>query len=74
MFKVYWTDTNSQPQSEDFVIMTEALSLAESLRRKGYKFVTMASENPDSIGRAGVDEIRNGVLPDGNTYEWRKRR
>ena len=74
MFKVYWTDTDNQPRSEDFVIMTEALSLAESLRRKDYKFVTMASENPDSIGRAGVDEIRNGVLPDGNTYEWRKRR
>lgn len=74
MFKVYWTNADNQPCSDDFVIMTEALSLAESLRSKGYRFVTMASENPDSIGRSGVDSIVDGRLPGGEEYTWRKRR
>lgn len=74
MYKVYWTNQSNEPCSDDFIIMTEALSLVESLRIKGYRFVTMVSENPNSVGRPGVDEIVNGVLPDGNAYEWKKRR
>lgn len=74
MYKVYWTDEHNKPCCDEFIIMTEALSLVESLRTKGYRFVTMVSENSNLIGRPGVDEIINGKLPDGNIYEWKKRR
>jgi hypothetical protein len=35
-------------------------------------FVTMVSENPDSVGKSGVDEIKNGLCPDGVPYDWNK--
>ena len=35
-------------------------------------FVTMVSENPDSVGKSGVDSIKNGVCPDGVLYDWNK--
>jgi hypothetical protein len=34
----------------------------------------MVSEDPNSVGKPGVDEIVNGKLPDGTNYEWKKRR
>jgi len=32
----------------------------------------MVSENPNSVGKAGVDEIKDGVCPDGVAYDWNK--
>ena len=37
-------------------------------------FVTMVSEDPNSVGKPGVDSVIDGVLPDGNIYEWKMRR
>ena len=67
MFKVYWTE-DGRPQSQDFASneMTQSLQFMEALRtqrRNGIRnlsFITMVSENPDSVGQAGVDETGPG--------------
>jgi hypothetical protein len=74
MFKVYWTesrdDNNDYPCSEGFFDdqLSEALKFMEGLRATpNVGFVVMASENPNSVGKAGVA----GAGPD---YNWEKRR
>lgn len=52
--------------------LTTALSTAEALRRRGFMFVTMVSENPNSVGKSGVDTVAGGKLPDGGAYDWNK--
>jgi hypothetical protein len=50
------------------------LRIAKEKRRAGFSFVSLTSENPDSVGQPGVDSIKDGVLPDGENYTWMKRR
>ncbi len=52
--------------------MSKALQFAEALRmqqRQGnaLSHITLSSENPDSVGHAGVADVMPG-------YNWRKRR
>jgi len=54
--------------------LNKALKMTEELRREGNTFVTMVSEDPNCVGKPGVDEITEGILPDGTDYTWRKRR
>jgi len=73
MFRVYYTDPLSgQAHGHDLELLTEALRYTEGFRKLGMSFVTMVSENPDSVGKAGVDSIVNGVCPDGVAYDWNK--
>lgn len=75
MYKVYWTNQSvNEPCASDFGNLSEALNWCQELRTAGETFVTMVSENPDSIGRPGVDAVVDGKLPDGSDYTWRKRR
>ena len=76
MFKVYYTDSNNVAHSLDFSNdhMKEALVATQDLRDRNFSFVTMVSENPNVVGKAGVDAVINGKLPDGSTYDWKKRR
>lgn len=75
MFMVYWTDANAGvPHSQSFAAtdMLAAMALMEQLRTRqrageGLRFITMASENPDSVGHPGVDVVGPG-------YKWTKRR
>lgn len=77
MFMVYWTVTDAganTPHGQSFLDadMVGALALMEALRvrqRAGesIRFVTMASENPDSVGNPGVEAAGPG-------YKWTKRR
>lgn len=74
MFMVYWTvdDAISHAQSFAATDMLAAMALMEQLRtrqRAGehVRFITMASENPDSVGHPGVDVVGPG-------YKWTKRR
>ncbi len=77
MFMVYWSimegdaaKAHSQPfEATD---MLAAMALMEQLRTRqrageAIRFVTMASENPDSVGHPGVDVVGPG-------YKWTKRR
>lgn len=73
MFKVYWTE-DSLARSSQFIDMNEALKCVKVCRDNGYTFVTMVSENPNCVGKPGVDSVVDGKLPDGSNYEWKKRR
>lgn len=74
MFKVYYTDSNNVANSLDFsdTDMKEALVAMQDLRTQNFSFVTMVSENPNSIGKPGVDSVKNGLTPDGIPYTWNK--
>ncbi|WP_410799641.1 hypothetical protein [Paraburkholderia sp. SIMBA_053] len=77
MYMVYWSEAIDDaivPRAASFAAgaMAEALSLAETLRRRQscgepVCFVTLCSENPNSVGRPGVAD------PPAD-YAWKKRR
>lgn len=68
MYMVFWFD-GEKPQSQPFP--SDALSLAvtacEEKRRAGHRFVTMAVEDHNHVGKMGVAET-------GPDYDWKKRR
>lgn len=73
MFKVYWSDLQDKAMGKSFEDMTEALNFMQELRTVyDRKFVTMASENPNQVGKMGVDSVEEGLLPDGSKYTWNK--
>ena len=77
MYMVYWTevgDGTAEPKSRDFASteMSEAMQFMEGLRKRQREgddvcFITMCSENPNSVGHPGVAD------PDPD-YNWKKRR
>jgi hypothetical protein len=77
---VFWLDRNLDPRFEYFSSafdkdpMRFALNCMENLRRSGEQFVCMSAQNSDSVGEVGVDSIINGKTPDGQDYDWKKRR
>jgi hypothetical protein len=75
MYKVYYTDPHTdQAYSWSTTSLTDALSLTKKFRDAGMTFVTMVSEDPNSVGKPGVDSIKDGLCPDGVAYTWTKRR
>jgi hypothetical protein len=74
MYKVYWTAADGSARSEDYVEMVAALTEANRLRNEGRAYVVMASENPNQVGRMGVDSVEDGHLPSGEAYTWKMRR
>jgi hypothetical protein len=79
-FMVYWVDTEldqsmaalfSKDNSES--PMGDALSHMKNLRKiSTNQFVTMVSQNANSVGKPGVDSVENGKLPNGEEYSWSK--
>jgi hypothetical protein len=77
MFMVYWTEVTGETMTahaRPFAAseMVEAMGWMEGLRTRqrageGVRFVTMSSENPDSVGHPGV-------APPDPGYSWTKRR
>jgi hypothetical protein len=77
MYMVYWTVVDNEkkfPHAREFDSndMVAALDFMEVLRKKqrhgeGICFVTMSSENPNSVGHPGIAET-------GPDYAWKKRR
>lgn len=74
MYKVYWTAQDGQACSQEYNEMIEALTQANHLRTIGRSYVAMVSENPNQVGKNGVDSIKDGKLPNGEEYTWSKRR
>ena len=74
MYKIYWSLENSEVTGKEVADLEEALTTVNDLRREGFRFVAMASENPDQVGAMGVDTVKDGKLPDGTAYTWKKRR
>ena len=74
-FKIYYTDPLTDfSHSHNVETLGEALEYTEGFRKLGMTFVTMVSENANSVGKPGVDSIKDGVCPDGVAYTWMKRR
>jgi hypothetical protein len=77
MYRVYWTVVEGDrktPHAREFDTgeMRAAMDYMEQLRTRqrageGICFVVMSSENPNSVGHAGVAET-------GPDYAWKKRR
>ena len=74
MYKIYWTDPLGEACAQDFEGLTEALAHSRYLRDIGRTFVTMVCENPNMVGKPGVDAVIDGKTPDGEAYTWMKRR
>ena len=74
MYQVFFIDPFGEAGAVECATLNKALTWATELRENGNRFVTIASEDPNSVGKPGVDEIVDGRLPDGHAYEWKKRR
>ena len=74
MYKVYWTTPSGLTLGTEYLEMIAALNEANRLRSVGMAYVAMASENPNQVGKNGVDSIKDGKLPSGEDYTWSKRR
>jgi len=77
MYKVYWSDDDyaGNPFSANYEKLSEALEFTECLRRLGHiRFITMSCENPNQVGKMGVDSVKDGKLPNGEPYTYMKRR
>ena len=73
MFKIYYTDPISNwAQSHNVETLSEALRHTEGFRKLGMTFVTMVAEDPNQVGKPGVDSIVDGKCPDGVAYDWNK--
>ena len=73
MFKIYYTDPDTDfSQSHNVETLSEALQYTEGFRKLGMTFVTMVAEDPNQVGKPGVDSIVNGICPDGVKYDWNK--
>ena len=67
MYCVFWL-FDGVAMNQEFVELTDALKKCEALRKEGVaRFVTMAVENPNMVGKMGVDVT-------GPDYDWTKRR
>ena len=55
-----------------FNVMTldEAMKTAKAMN----EFVSIKSKDFELVGLFGADAVKENVLPDGFTYDWKKRR
>jgi len=75
MFKVYYTDpVTNWSHAVDTATLLRALEVSEGMRKLGMSFVTTVCEDPNQVGKSGVDSINDGVLPDGLEYVYKCRR
>lgn len=72
MFKIYWTSAHDEACSQNEALLTRALDIVKEKRNAGYSFVTMVAEDPNHVGKPGVDAVVDGKTPDGQAYEWSK--
>ena len=72
MFKIYWTAAGGEAFSQDEALLTLALEIVKQQRDAGHRFVTMVAEDPQQVGKPGVDAVVDGKTPDGEDYEWSK--
>lgn len=54
--------------------LSEALIEVQRLRNLGNGHVCYSTMNTDMVGSYGVSSVENGMLPNGDSYGWTKRR
>jgi hypothetical protein len=72
MFKIYWTAALDEPCAQNEETLSHALALVKEKRLAGFSFVTMVAEDPNQVGKPGVDAVEDGKTPDGQVYDWSK--
>lgn len=73
-YTIYWTFCG-KPEMTVLHDLGQVLGFVEQTRKTpGYSAVTFCAENPDQVGKPGVDSIMDGRTPDGVEYTWTKRR
>jgi hypothetical protein len=70
MYKVNWKDTAGRSCEEEVKNLSEAMAFAKELGI----LVTINGSGMEIVGKFGADSIQDGLLPDGNSYTWMKRR
>ena len=65
MFKVI-----GKEETLKVLTLSEAMNVAKTMN----EFVTITDGTTEIVGRFGVDDIKDKVLPDGSSYEWTMRR
>jgi hypothetical protein len=75
-YTVFWMYKGIRPNALQHTSLSEALKFLEELRKdavaKEFTFITMVGENQNQVGKAGVDEVKDGKTPDGVDYTWNK--
>ena len=73
-YTIYWMD-NHEPQYKQTPDMGYALKWMEYLRKNPkFSAICFCAENPNQVGKMGVDSIVDNKTPDGVEYTWVKRR
>jgi len=72
MFKIYWTTADHQACAQNEALLAHALERVKEKRNAGFSFVTMVAEDPNQVGKPGVDAVANGKTPDGQDCDWSK--
>ena len=70
IYKVRYTDAHGKVYEREFDNLSPAIEWAKTLS----EFVTITGGQYDIVGKFGVDAVESNVLPNGLTYEWKKRR
>jgi hypothetical protein len=70
MFEVNYKDVDGVNCCEEF----ENLNLAIDRSKVLNKFVTISFNGNQLVGKFGVDSVEKGCLPNGDKYNWKKRR
>lgn len=70
MYEVKWKDTAGKGCAEEVKDLSEALAFAKELGI----LVTINGDGMEIVGVFGADEVRDGLLPNGDRYTWVKRR
>jgi len=65
---VYWMNSDNTIMSKYFDDLNTMLNFNLSLRQTGARFIATATEN------VSCDMVRDGLLPNGQPYTWKKRR
>ena len=52
----------------DVMTLDEAMHTAKTMN----EFVTITGPDFEIVGMFGVDSVKNGMCPDGVTYDWNK--
>lgn len=68
------TVTSTRAEAFGMSEMSAALNRMQALRTLGRTHVAISVDNPDSVGKPGVDSVEDGKTPDGVDYTWKKRR
>jgi hypothetical protein len=70
MYKVEWKDRAGVSFEEDVMTLSDAMAFAKELGI----LVTINGGGMQIVGLFGADEVKEGKLPNGETYSWYKRR